>query len=93
VTNSISTGQLLYHYGSTECLNKYKYKCSEYKPNWQPTPYTANDLQELKVKRWRQETIKRDEEASVIKEKKVVREPSCQGVIFHIRDDLHLFTL
>jgi len=38
------------------------------------------DLCEMKVKRWRQKAVDRDEWASVIKEAKNVREPYSEGV-------------
>ena len=39
-----------------------------------------NDLQEMKVKRWRQKALRREEWASIIKEAKAVRGPYSQGV-------------
>jgi hypothetical protein len=39
-----------------------------------------NNLQEMKVKRWRQKAVDREEWASVIKEAKALREPYRQGV-------------
>ena len=38
------------------------------------------DLQEMKVKKWRQKSIDREEWASVMKEAKAVRGPYSQGV-------------
>ena len=38
------------------------------------------DLWEMKVKRWRQKAVDREEWASVIKETKVVKGPCSQGV-------------
>ena len=39
-----------------------------------------NDLQEMKVKRWRQKALRREKWASIIKEAKAVRGPYSQGV-------------
>jgi len=38
------------------------------------------DLREMKVKRWRQKTVDREERASVSKETKALRGPYGQGV-------------
>jgi hypothetical protein len=38
------------------------------------------DLREVKVKRWRQKAVDREEWASVIREAKALRRPPSQGV-------------